>query len=65
MSELLSVDPLQSIFSMTMIPNNVRPKWFVLVLVLLTVATLLVASYNEIRNALGARSKKESLRLLV
>ena len=65
MSKLFSVDRLQSIFSMTMIPNNVRTKWFVLVLVLLTMVTLLIASYNEIRNALGARSKKESLRLLV
>ena len=58
------VDPLQSIFSMTMIPNNVRPKWLILVIVLLTVVTLLIASYNEIRNVLPARSKKHSLLLL-
>lgn len=55
---------MQSIFSMTMIANNVRPKWFVLVLVFLTVATLLIASYNEIHNAMPARIKKKSFTLL-
>jgi hypothetical protein len=58
------VDLLQSIFSMTMIPNNVRPKWFILVLVLLTMVTLLILSYNEIRNVLPVRCKKNSLRPL-
>jgi len=59
-----SVEPFQGIFSMTMVPNDVKPKWFILVLVLLTVVTLLIASYNEIRNVLPAQSKKNSLRHL-